>query len=81
MSSFEKQFQDRLDSIERRARVAGVTLTHLCRESKLSRATPDRWRAEAPQSIKLVDKLEAALVAFEKEAGIIVDENPDAARG
>lgn len=66
--SFEAQFQARLDDIERRGKEQGLTLTHICRDSGVARATPDRWRVDTPKTITLVDELEAVVVAAEQKA-------------
>lgn len=65
---FQQLFLKRLDTIEARAKAAGSTITHLCRESGIARATPDRWRVRPPKSVELMDQLEAALVAVEQKA-------------
>lgn len=66
--TFEATFADRLDEIERRGRAVGLTMTHICREAGTARATPDRWRNQAPLSVKLMDKMEAVVAAAEKKA-------------
>lgn len=65
MKSFEQVFIQRLDSIIQRGEQVGMTLTHICRETGIARATPDRWRKEAPKTIALLDKMEAAVAAAE----------------
>lgn len=64
--TMEGAFLERLDSIESRANSIGETLTSICRQSGIARATPDRWRKNMPNSIRLLDKLESALVELEK---------------
>lgn len=64
--SFAQVFRDKLDAIEGRAKACGLTLTDLCRESGIARATPDRWRKRPPKSIQLVDKLEDVVIRAEK---------------
>ena len=66
---FSHQFIAKLDEIERRAKAIGITITHLCRDSGVARATPDRWRAAMPNTIDRVDALEKALEAAEEKAG------------
>lgn len=65
---FSELFIERLDDIERRARAIGSTITHLCRDSGVARATPDRWRKETPNTVSRMDALEEALVKAEREA-------------
>lgn len=67
--TFEEEFNRRLNDIIKRGEVHGLTLTHICREAGVARATPDRWRAKPPLSITLVDKMEAIVAAAEKKAG------------
>lgn len=64
--SFQQEFRARLDSIEARAKAVGLTITHVCRMSGIARATPDRWRQEAPLSVRLVDKMEAVVAEAEQ---------------
>ena len=66
--SFEEAFEKRLSSIEERGHKVGLTLTHICREAGVARATPDRWSKEAPKSIRLVDELEAVVIRAEQAA-------------
>lgn len=66
--TFEVEFQARLANIKQRAEEAGVSLTSICRETGVARATPDRWLANTPNTIKLLDKLEAEVVKAEKAA-------------
>jgi enamine deaminase RidA (YjgF/YER057c/UK114 family) len=65
---FEKQFQNRLDNIEARGKAVGLTLTHICRDSGIARATPDRWRKDTPLSIKLMDQMEAIVIIAEQKS-------------
>ena len=66
--TFEQVFIERLNSVEARAKKLGMTITHVCRESGVARATPDRWRANTPNTIALIDKMEAVVAAHEKAA-------------
>ncbi|CAH1654968.1 hypothetical protein CHELA1G11_10869 [Hyphomicrobiales bacterium] len=61
MTTFTEVFQARLEAIEKRAEANGFTMTDLCRKTGVARATPDRWRERAPQSVAKVDVLEAEL--------------------
>lgn len=67
-NTFQQVFEERLNSIERRAKAIGSTITEVCRVSGIARATPDRWRAEPPKSIKLMDALDAAVTKLEADA-------------
>ena len=66
---FSELFIERLDELERRAKAIGITITHLCRDSGVARATPDRWRAKAPNTVERMDALEKAIEAAEQKAG------------
>lgn len=66
--TFEDEFKRRLDDLVERAKAAGMTVSALCKKTGTARATPDRWRKQAPLSIKLVDKLEAEVVKAEQAA-------------
>lgn len=63
--SFSREFNDRLNAIEERGKACSLTLTHICRESGVARATPDRWRAEVPLTVRLIDKMEAVVAERE----------------
>ena len=65
--SFEAEFYRRLDSIIERGSVVGLTLTHICREAGIARATPDRWEKNAPLTVRLIDKIEG--IVKRSEAG------------
>lgn len=59
--NFQEVFYRYLDDIERRANAIGLTLTDMCRESNVARATPDRWRKSLPLTIKNMCDLEAVV--------------------
>lgn len=67
--SFEAEFHNRIENIIQRGKAVGMTVTMLCKETDIARATPDRWRKCAPKTIKLVDQFEAKVSAAEKAAG------------
>ncbi len=64
--SFTEVFHHRINQIEARAQAAGITLTHVCRDSGIARATPDRWRKKVPLTVELIDKMEAVVVEAEQ---------------
>lgn len=64
---FDQVFYKYLDSLERRAHAVGMTLTDLCRDSGVSRATPDRWRKSLPKTIQNVCDLEAIVKKAERK--------------
>lgn len=62
------EFQARVRALSERARKVGSSLTQVCREGAVSRATPDRWLIETPKTIELFDRLEAIVARKEAEA-------------
>jgi hypothetical protein len=64
--NFQQLFYAHLNDLEHRAHAVGLTLTDLCRESKVARATPDRWRKNLPKTIQNVCDLEAVVLKAER---------------
>lgn len=64
--SAAEEFADRLKNIQKRGKAVGLNLTEICRKVGCSRATPDRWKAKPPQTLVLIDKMEAAVAAAER---------------
>lgn len=60
--TFETEFRERIEAIERDAAEIGETWSSICRATGISRATPDRWRAATPNTVVLLDEM-AAYVA------------------
>lgn len=58
MVNFVQVFHKALDQLESDAKEVGMTLTSLCRDTGVSRATPDRWRKVVPKTIELVGKMQ-----------------------
>ena len=58
MSNFKKIFLDAIDKLEVDAKAVGMTLTSVCRETNVSRATPDRWRKKLPTTIQLLTDMQ-----------------------
>ena len=65
-STFEAEFRRRLDDIIKRGQAVGLTVTALCKKTGIARATPDRWRKNAPLSVTLVAEVVAAEQAANK---------------
>lgn len=63
--TFEQVFHEWLDDIEKRGQKVGLTITHICRDSGVSRATPDRWRVATPLSVTLIDKMQEVVAKAE----------------
>ena len=65
-TTFEEEFRARLDDIIKRGAAVGLTVTQLCSNAGVARATPDRWRKRAPKTIKLIDQFEAEVARAEE---------------
>lgn len=63
----EASFQEQLGNIIKRGKELGLTVTDICRDSQVARATPERWRKRTPNSVLLLDKMEAVVAAAEAE--------------
>lgn len=61
MQTLQEIFKARLEQLRADAASNDISLSCLCREAGMSRATPDRWKVEPPNTIQLFDSLEAAL--------------------
>lgn len=57
-TNFEQQFNAALDQLEKDATEVGLTLTSICRTTKVSRATPDRWRKETPKTVAILKAMQ-----------------------
>lgn len=57
--NFVGVFNDALDKLEEEAGEVGETLTSICRVTKISRATPDRWRKKTPKSVLLLAEMQS----------------------
>lgn len=66
-NNFDDEFKKRIADLETRAHKAGLNFTSICREAKISRATPDRWKRETPKTIQIVARMES-IVAKREEA-------------
>lgn len=69
MSTFEDIFRDRVDSILKRGKAVGLSVTAICKKTGIARATPDRWHKEVPLSVKLIDRMEEEVAKAELAAG------------
>lgn len=59
--NFVDAFKDALAGIEAGAKEAGSSVTEICRETGISRTTPDRWKENPPITIELVAKIQDAV--------------------
>ncbi|MNN86920.1 hypothetical protein D3C81_2043980 [compost metagenome] len=67
--SFEAAFNERLEGLIERGKAIGMTLTDICNDANVARATPDRWRANTPLTVVLIDRMEKAVAEAEAKAG------------
>lgn len=65
-NTFEDEFRERYESIVSRGNKIGFTVTHICRETSIARATPERWRKRTPKTILLIDQMDKAVTKAEK---------------
>lgn len=64
---FSTVFLQRLDDMERRALHANSSLTAICKDIGISRATPDRWRRQIPRTVEILDQMERRVDEIEKQ--------------
>lgn len=62
-TTIDEEFKDALERLEKDAKDVGMTITSICRETGVSRATPDRWRRHPPKSIELLTKMQSIVEA------------------
>jgi DNA invertase Pin-like site-specific DNA recombinase len=65
--TFTENFQTRLARLEQEASELGESWSSICRGTGISRATPDRWKREVPNTVVLLDKMEAYLAEKRKQ--------------
>lgn len=63
MRNFDKVFQETLNELEAEAKALGMSFTSICRDTGVSRATPDRWRKEPPKTIEIVTRMQGLVAA------------------
>lgn len=56
--SIIKLFYAALDDVQTQAESRGMTMTSICRDLGIARATPDRWRKNPPNTIKLLEQMQ-----------------------
>jgi hypothetical protein len=62
-SNFTEVFNNALDELEKEAHSVGLNLTILCRETQISRATPDRWRRHVPKTVAIMTEMQEVINA------------------
>lgn len=68
MTTFSEEHARRLKDIEARAKAVGSNITQVCKNTRIARATYERWVQHPPQSITKLDELEAEVVRMEQSA-------------
>lgn len=66
--NFVQVFNKAVDQLETDAKRVGLTLTSICRQTGVSRATPDRWRKEVPKTVQLLGQMQDIVRQKEQEA-------------
>jgi hypothetical protein len=70
--NFIKVFQDTLVQIQADATEVGINLTSICRATKISRSTPDRWLRTPPKTILLIAEMQKQIT--DRRAAIDADD-------
>ena len=65
--NFVEVFRDTLADIESGAKAAGSSITEICKETKISRTTPDRWKANTPNTVQLIARMQDAVARKKAE--------------
>lgn len=61
--NFVSDFHGAIDKLEADAKEVGLTLTSICRDTGVSRATPDRWRKKIPKTVELLGQMQDLVTA------------------
>lgn len=67
-TTFKEEFVRRYDDIKARGEAVGMTVSDICKQAGVSRATPERWKKEIPLTIRLIDRMDEAVKAQEQSA-------------
>lgn len=65
--SLERDLTQRMLDLKRRSEACGSSLTGICRDTGVARATVERWADRAPQTIKIFDRLLERVQELERE--------------
>lgn len=66
--SFAALFVERLDALQAKMDLVGVSSDVICREADVSRGTPARWRRITPKTVETLTALEAVVDRKIREA-------------
>lgn len=64
------QFKEAVSKLETDAKKVGLTITSICRETGVSRATPDRWKREAPTTVQLLARMQDVVERKKRALGL-----------
>lgn len=67
-NTFTEEFNSRFEGIKQRAAAVDMTITDVCREARVSRATPERWKKTIPLTIRILDRMNDVVAAKEESA-------------
>lgn len=66
-TNFTDTFNAEMEDIKSRAAAVGLSVNELCKRAGLARATPDRWSKKEPNTVALVAKMQAVVLAEEQK--------------
>lgn len=58
-----------IEEIEIQCAAIGTTLGELCKEAKIDRSTPQRWKEQEPKTIQIYRSLQSALEIIAQRNG------------
>lgn len=64
------QFKEAVSKLETDAKKVGLTITSICRETGVSRATPDRWKREVPTTVQLLARMQDVVERKKRALGL-----------
>lgn len=56
--NIERVFTDSLSDLKSDAKAAGLSLSAVCKQAGVARATPDRWALNPPKTIRTLAKMQ-----------------------
>lgn len=68
LGRFGEIFIKFMDDIEAEGKSVGINLTVICKEAKVSRAGPVRWRERVPATIRLMDQMARVVAKYKEKA-------------
>jgi hypothetical protein len=70
--NFVQDFKDALTQIQADANEVGLNLTSICRDTGISRSTPDRWLRKPPKTVLLIAEMQKKIT--DRRAAIAADD-------